>query len=139
MKRAVGFLVFIALLGGAVWIGLGASGGPLPLPAPTASPSYEQISEHRWHRWPASARVRQGVEYVYETGHCGLRYELDFDGSMWVPINPNSGRQAPSFFINYDKGTIVLVDEDTARYTASTGGVVELRRLPGPAVTYNCA
>lgn len=128
----------LGLIGGAVWIGLGKS-GPWPLPAPTASPRYEQISQYRYHRWPASARVRPNVEYVYETGHCGLRYELDFDGSMWDPINPNTGREAPPFFINYDKGTIELVDEATARYIASTGEVAELKRLPGPAVTWNCA
>ena len=128
----------LVLIGGAVWIGLGAS-GPWALPTPNASPRYKQISEYRYRRWSASAPVRPNVEYVYETGHCGLRYELDFDGSMWNPINPRPGKRAPSFFINYDRGTIEFVDEDTARYIASTGEVVELRRLPGPAVTWNCA
>lgn len=38
MKRAVGSLVVLGLIGGAVWIGL-TNTGPRPLPHPTTSPS----------------------------------------------------------------------------------------------------
>ena len=89
--------------------------------------------------WPASAQVRQGQAYVYETGHCGLTHDLDFDGSFWRAINPNGTGEEPSFFINHDKGSITLVSEDEARYESSTGEVVELRRIEGPIIIPGCA
>jgi hypothetical protein len=88
--------------------------------------------------WPRSAQVEQGVKYVYETGHCGLTYDLDFDGSFWRAIDPNGGKEPPPFFINYDKGYITLISEDEARYEASTGEEVVLRRIEGPVIIGGC-
>jgi hypothetical protein len=83
-------------------------------------------------------QVEQGVKYVYETGHCGLTYDLDFDGSFWRAVDPDGGKEPPPFFINYDKGYITLISEDEARYEASTGEEVVLRRIEGPVVIGGC-
>ena len=82
--------------------------------------------------WPRSAKVKLGVSYSFNTGHCGLGYLTDFDGSFWDPINPNGQGDPPSFFYNEDDGTMKLVSRDTAIYTASTGRRVRLKRHPGP-------
>lgn len=138
MQRATGFLVVAVLIGGAVWVGLTRTGAR-PLPFPTASPSFEAIDVNRARSWPVSAQVEQGQGYIYETPHCGLTYNLDFDGSFWRAINPNRPKRAPSFFINYDRGYITLVSSDVAEYESSTGEVVELRRIEGPVIIPSCA
>jgi hypothetical protein len=82
--------------------------------------------------------VEEGQRYIYETGHCGLTYNLDFDGSFWRAINPNGSQEAPAFFINYDRGYITLVSSDVAEYESSTGEVVALRRIDGPVIIPVC-
>ena len=107
---------------------------------PHVSPTHssEPLSNERSRIWPRSARVEQGVEYHYESGHCGLTYDLDFDGSFWRAVNPNGDKEPPSYFINHDKGYITLVSDDEARYEASTGEVAELHRIDGPIVIGGC-
>jgi hypothetical protein len=63
---------------------------------------------------------------------------LDFDGSFWRAVDPDGGKEPPPFFINYDKGYITLISEDEARYEASTGEEVVLRRIEGPVVIGGC-
>lgn len=139
MKRSVGALVVIGLIGGAVWIGLTRSGSrALPLPLPTTSPSFVTIDANRARVWPASAQVEPGQRYIYQAPHCGLTWNLDFDGSFWRAINPEPTKEAPSFFINSDSGYITLVSSDEAQYEASTGEVVELRRIDGPVIIPGC-
>lgn len=138
MRRVLGFVVVLVLIGGAVWMGL-TSGGPRPLPRPTASPSSVAIDANRARAWPVSAQVEEGQKYIYQAGHCGLTHNLDFDGSFWRAINPNGTREPPSFFINADRGYITLVSHDEARYESSTGQVVELRRIDGPIIIPGCA
>jgi hypothetical protein len=82
--------------------------------------------------WPRSAPVEQGVEYEFDTGHCGLDYLPDFDGSFWRPMNPNAAQEPPDFFFNEDEGTMTLESEDVAIYESSHGEHVRLERLPGP-------
>lgn len=139
MKRTMGFLVIALMIGGAVWVGLTSSGlSQLPLslsPAPSSQP----VGNSRFKVWLNSGQAEVGVTYVYETGHCGLTYLLDFDGSFWDAINPRAPREAPSFFINYDSGTIELTSNDVASYTASTGKVIRLERADGPVTIGGCA
>lgn len=117
--------------------GLFSRGESLP---PHTSPTHrsEPLNNERSRIWPRSAQVEVGVEYVYESGHCGLTFDLDFDGSFWKAVNPNGDNEPPSFFINYDKGYITLVSEDEAQYEASTGQVVELHRIDGPIAIGGC-
>jgi hypothetical protein len=74
------------------------------------------------------------VEYSFNSGHCGLDFLTDFDGSFWDPINPNAPGDPPAFFFNEDQGTMTLVSEDRARYTSSSGEEVSLRRHHGPVL-----
>ena len=121
-----------------MWVGL-ARTGARPLPRPTTSPSSAFVDVNTARTWPVSAQVKEGQRYIYEAPHCGLTYNLDFDGSFWRAINPNAPKRAPSFFINSDRGYITLVSSDTAEYEASTGEVVELRRIEGPVIIPGCA
>jgi hypothetical protein len=82
--------------------------------------------------------VEPSQRYIYEAPHCGLTYNLDFDGSFWHAINPNGTREPPSFFINSDRGYITKISSDEAEYEASTGEVVELRRIDGPVIVPGC-
>ncbi len=118
--------------------GCGLSGAE-QLPEDVSAPRSRPLADDRVRVWPSSAQVEEGVEYVYETGHCGLTYELDFDGSFWEPAVEPGNEEPPSFFINQDEGTITLVSENEARYEGSTGETVELRRLHGPIVLPGCA
>ncbi len=62
--------------------------------------------------------------------HCGLSYPLEFDGRLWLPvdpelrktINPPPGIRGDGI---YDEGTIRTVDQDTIVYTSSGGIEVE--------------
>ena len=137
MRRLIGTLAFIALIAGAVWIGLTRPAGR-PLPRPTTSPSSVFVDVNSARVWPISAQVEEGQRYIYEAPHCGLTYNLDFDGSFWRAINPNGTQEPPSFFINSDSGYITLVSSDQAEYEASTGEVVELRRIDGPVILPGC-
>lgn len=84
--------------------------------------------------WPRSRPVKEGVAYAFSTGHCGLDYLTDFDGSFWSPVNPRPGKEPPEFFINEDQGTMTLVAERRAVYESSSGSEVKLRRHPGALV-----
>lgn len=83
--------------------------------------------------WPSSAPVATGVEYSFDTGHCGLDFLTDFDGSFWRPVNQRGDGEAP-FFYSQDSGTMTLVSQDRAVYKASTGRQVTLHRYPGPVL-----
>jgi len=128
----------IALLLALFASGCDASERGEALPEPVSTPSSQLLKDQRVRMWPRSVQVEQGVEYAYETGHCGLTYDLDFDGSFWRAVNPNGRKEPPKFFINYDKGYITLVSEESASYESSTGEVVELRRIDGPIVIGGC-
>jgi hypothetical protein len=77
------------------------------------------------------------VAYRFDTGHCGLSFLTDFDGSFWRPIDLGGGRE-PDFFSSRDVGAIALVDFNRALYRSSTAVEVEMERLGGPVVTQPC-
>lgn len=112
---------------------------PAELPSPTrADFRSEFVNEEEGFRFfPRSGRVRRGVAYELDTGHCGLSFLTDFDGSFWRPIDPDRG-EPPGFFINQDVGAIALVGRDRAVYRSSTGVEVRLERIPGPVITQPC-
>lgn len=108
----------------------GLLGSPAALPSPTRADFRTLETKRGIKFWPRSAPVETGVEYSFDTGHCGLGYLTDFDGSFWQPINPNKAEE-PSFFSNEDRGTMTLVSHDRAVYRASTGQRVTLHRHRG--------
>ncbi len=98
----------------------------------------EFVSEERGYRFhPRSGRVTPTTAYRFDTGHCGLWFPADFDGSFWRPIEPDGG-EPPGFFSNQDEGAIALVDFDRAVYRSSDGLEVTLARIRGPLVTQPC-
>jgi hypothetical protein len=111
----------------------GLWGSPSALPSPTRADFRTSESKHGTKFWPRSAPVARGVEYSFSTGHCGLDYLTDFDGSFWHPSNPNHSHDAP-FFSNEDSGTMTLVSHDRAIYTASTDQRVTLHRYRGTII-----
>lgn len=135
MKRWSAMSVVVLLALGACDTGM-EDQEAMPLPAPTHS--FQQLHSHRLRVQPTSIQVREDTTYVFDTGHCGLSYLLDFDGSFWKAIDPNGDKPGPSFLINQDSGTIELLGPKEARYTSSTGKAVQLRRREGPVVVGGC-
>ena len=116
---------------------LGACGGDLlssaqPLPSPTGKDFRTRETNKGTTYWPRSAPVEQGVEYEFNTGHCGLEFLTDFDGNFWRPLDPNGKQEDPLFFYNEDEGTMSLKSQDSATYDSSDGQRVQLERIPGP-------
>ncbi|MGH2809102.1 MAG: hypothetical protein ACRDKT_17700, partial [Actinomycetota bacterium] len=74
------------------------------------------------------------VQYRFNTGHCGLEFLIDFDGSFWTVRHEGLGvgDEPPEFFSNEDEGTLELVSEDRTIYRSFDGGDAELVRLEGP-------
>jgi Tol biopolymer transport system component len=99
----------------------------------------EFVSDQDGYRfWPRSGPAEVSVAYRFDTGHCGLSFMTDFDGSFWEPVDP-SGGEPPDFFHNQDVGAIALVSADTAIYRSSAGKEVALLRIHGPVTTHLCA
>jgi hypothetical protein len=112
---------------------------PEDLPPPVRDDFRSELvsAEDGYRFWPRSGRVTPTVAYRFDTGHCGLAFLTDFDGSFWRPIDPSDG-EPPGFFINQDAGLIALVDFDSAVYRSSGGREVSLERVRGPVVTQPC-
>jgi hypothetical protein len=61
-------------------------------------------------------------------GHCGLLSPIDFDGSLWDPLN-----QEYSVVFDGATGTILLTSVDRARFVSDAGDELELARVEGSA------
>jgi hypothetical protein len=105
-----------------------------PLPEPTRSDFPSKETRKGTKFWPISAPVDQGATYEFNSGHCGLDYLTDFDGSFWRPVDPNGAAEDPPFFYNEDEGTMVLLRGNRAMYESSDGQEIRLHRIPGPVV-----
>jgi hypothetical protein len=112
---------------------------PSELPPPTRDDfRSEFVSDAEGYRfWPRSGRITPSTVYRFDTGHCGLNFLADFDGSFWHPVLA-ADATAPDFFFNQDVGAIALVDFNSARYRSSSGVEVEMERIRGPVVTQPC-
>jgi hypothetical protein len=111
-----------------------SSPGELP---PTAREDFrsEFVSDEEGYRfWPRSGRITPSLAYRFDTGHCGLGFLTDFDGSFWRPADSAPTR----LLINQDLGAIALIGFDAAVYRSSDGREIMLERLPGPVVTQPC-
>lgn len=88
---------------------------------------------------PRSLPAVTGKAYRYDSGHCGLGFVIDFDGSFWdVDEATLTEDENARFGINNDAGTITLLDEDSAIYRSARGGSAELRRRTGEAEPKIC-
>jgi hypothetical protein len=135
MKRGILMISIVVLGSGIYLLARPASrpaflGGPKPLPDPTRSEYKSEVTKNGMRFWPISASVEEGVEYRYNTGHCGLEYMTDFDGSFWIPER-EAGRK---FYFNEDEGTMTLLSPNRALYRASNGVEADLARHHGPMV-----
>ncbi len=103
-------------------------GGPRPLPDPTRADFEVRGAAKGTEYVSRTAPLEHGVEYRFNTGHCGLDWMTDFDASFCVPEDPGPG-EPPDFYFNADRGTIEIVSEDRAIYRSDDGGSAELTRL----------
>ena len=86
---------------------------------------------------PSSPRVAGQGPFPFELGHCGLTWQVDFDGSFWVPIGQVDGDS--SGVINSERGRMVLLGPNLAQYRGETGFTAQLARFPGPKHVWLCA
>jgi hypothetical protein len=92
--------------------------------APSGDPT-----EHTVMVAPSSAPGAEiGVAYSFGMGHCGLLSPIDFDGSLWDPLN-----QEYSVVFDGATGTILLTSVDRARFVSDAGDELELARVEGSA------
>lgn len=87
--------------------------------------------------FPKSGNATIGRRYRFTLyTHCGIRNSpIDFDRSFWSDISQFSELQntsPPGFDNPYDKGTIVLLDRETAEYRSRRGISLSLQRIPAP-------
>ena len=107
--------------------------GLQPMPEQTGSDFRSVETERGTKIWPRSVALIEGVQYRYNTGHCGLGFIADFDGAFWEPHIPE-GDRVRHFMIGEDEGTLVVLSHERAHYRSSDGHSVLLRRIDGPIV-----
>ena len=76
-----------------------------------------------------------GVAYEFEIrSHCGIDHPIEFDGRFWMVSDAryrNTHNPPPGFDFNTDRGTMTLVDIETARYRSSGGTMVLFEPFDG--------
>jgi hypothetical protein len=86
--------------------------------------------------------ARPGAAYGFEMySHCGIGHPIEFDGRFWLPERARyrTGNNAPpGFGFNTDRGTMTLVDPDTARYVSSGGTIVMFEPFDGVVKPFVC-
>ena len=75
-----------------------------------------------------------GDETPFAMGHCGFRSPIDFDGSLWAPMD----RDPWALEFDSATGTITLLEPDRARFVSDAGDAVTLARLEGAAAYLLC-
>src|SRR2546425_8592843 len=98
VARGGSALLVVIVLGACYHAVVDFPSSPRPSPSPVRSELRSQRVKGGWEFWPSSAPVQQGIAYVFDTGHCGLDFLTDFDGSFWDPISPKNKGGEPSFF-----------------------------------------
>lgn len=86
---------------------------------------------------PQSLRVVGRGPFQFQLGHCGLTWQVDFDGSFWVPVGQIDGGHPA--IINADTGQMLLLGPTLAVYSDSSGFTAELQRFPGQKRVFLCA
>ena len=102
-------------------------------PAPTA---HAQRAD--WNRLESrSKKTHAATPEPFTLVHCGLLYDVDYDGSFW----DLTGFAAAdvSELINSAEGTIQLIDARTAEFRSSAGFTARLARRDGPTYVSVCS
>jgi hypothetical protein len=124
---------------GAVTVEYADGGEPIDatVHGPAEAPVFGEV-ETGWSGLlePTSARVDGTGPFAYELGHCGLLWQVDFDGSFWLPVGQVDGDAADLF--NAGSGEIVLLEPNVAQFEADSGFTVQLARFPGPKHVFLC-
>ncbi len=107
-------------------------------------------------RLPSSGRVKPGQTYIISIyTHCGLDWNVDFDGSFWDaagPVRGTDGNAPPGVGNPSQLGTMTLIDADLAhfafppvtytgldnRQTTLPGGSFDFTRHIGPKYVLGC-
>jgi hypothetical protein len=84
---------------------------------------------------PSSPRVDGAGPFPFDVGHCGLAWQVDFDGSFWLLVGQVDGDASP--IINNDSGRIRLLAPNLAEYR-NGDFVANLARFPGPKHVFLC-
>jgi hypothetical protein len=85
---------------------------------------------------PVSTPVDGPGPYPHDLGHCGLLWQVDFDGSFWLPVGLVDGDAAD--LVNAASGEMVLIESNLAQFEADSGFTVQLARFAGPKHVFLC-
>lgn len=85
---------------------------------------------------PSSPRVAGVGPFPFEVGHCGLIWQVDFDGSFWLPVGQVDGEA--SVIVNGESGEMRLLGPNIAEYRNGDGFVARLARFPGAKRIFLC-
>jgi hypothetical protein len=124
---------------GAVTVEYADGGEPIDatVHGPADAPVFGEI-ETGWSGLiePTSPPVDGPGPFPYELGHCGLLWQVDFDGSFWLPVGQVDGDSAD--LVNAGSGEMVLLGPDRAQFQADSGFTVQLARFPDPKHVFLC-
>ena len=100
-----------------------------PPPAPTPTPVPMPTVQGNLHEeTPQGPGVEIGTGYPYALYvHCGIR-DARFDGRLWMAdpmLSDGSGNPPPDWTADDSRGTMELVRDDLAVFTAESGRIVE--------------
>lgn len=82
-----------------------------------------------------SSAAIHGQPFAFEMGHCGINSPIDFDGSLWRPVDSVPSDEA----YQSHRGTVTILGANEAEFRSEEGFVLPLRRLNGPQVLPGCA
>lgn len=110
-----------------------ASPAPMPTPTPTIPGDPVVTCTARPQGPPCGPGAELGKLYPFALyTHCGVRSAY-FDGRRWIAdpvLSDESGNPPPGWGNPSERGTMVLVKEDLARFTSTSGNTAEFRPLP---------
>ncbi len=108
----------------------------LSVAGPPEAPRFAEAEMH-WSGLlePSSPRVPGAGPFPFEVGHCGLDWQVDFDGSFWLLVGQVDGDASAIF--NNDSGHMRLIAPNLAEYR-NADFVANLVRFPGPKHVWLC-
>lgn len=97
--------------------------------APEAPVTSTVVAEFTERRLPRSPKVVGVGPFPFKPGHCGLLWQVDFDGSFWVPVGQVDGDA--NDLVNAGSGRILLLGPTLAEYIGDGGFTIGLVSFPG--------